>query len=188
MGLYQKLANPLSDAFVAGLRRKIYDGGLLSKTADAPGRVMRWVRDGNAVAMLADHRESRGIEVRALGQETRATPFPAMVARRMGVPLIAARAVRLPHCRFRVEAVEIEVPHSADVASDVAAATQAIQDRFDGWIRERPGEWMWVQNRWLDHAPPSRTEKRQARAKRSRGLVRQTGRDQIPPDDETHNG
>jgi KDO2-lipid IV(A) lauroyltransferase len=169
VGLYQKLGNPLSERFLLRIRAQVFDGGLLTKTVDASGLVMQWVRDGNAAAMLADHREGRGISVRAFGRETRATPFPAMVARRIDVPLIVGRAVRLPGSRFRVEAVEVEIPHTHDPQADVELATQKIQDLFDSWIRERPGEWMWVQNRWLDRVGPSRTEKRRARAARSAG-------------------
>jgi KDO2-lipid IV(A) lauroyltransferase len=147
-GLYQKLANPLSDAFVARLRAHVFDGGLFVKGRQTPARIMQWVRDGNAVAMLADHRETRGIPVTVFGQPTLANPFPAMVARRLGALLVAGRAVRLPGCRFRVEAVEVPLGATGDIQDDVKAATQAIQDRFEAWIRDRPGEWMWVQDRW----------------------------------------
>lgn len=152
-GLYQRLSNPLSNAFVAGLRRHVFDGGLFTKGTKTPGQIMQWVRAGNAMGMLAEHRESRGIEVTFFGQPTRANPFPAMVARRLGVPLIAGRAVRLPGSRFRVEARRIVVPETDDPERDVAVATQALLDCFEAWIRERPGEWMWVQDRWRPSRP-----------------------------------
>jgi Kdo2-lipid IVA lauroyltransferase/acyltransferase len=31
---------------------------------------------------------------------------------------------------------------------DVYATTALIQNCFEAWIRERPGEWMWVHRRW----------------------------------------
>lgn len=152
-GLYQRLQNPLSDAYVAGLRNHVFNGGLFTKGAETPARIMQWVREGNAVAMLVDHRENRGIGVTVFGKPTLANPFPAIVARRLGVPLVAGRAMRLPGTRFRMEALEIAVPVTDDSQADVKAATQAVQDQFEAWIRERPGEWMWVQDRWsLDRA------------------------------------
>jgi KDO2-lipid IV(A) lauroyltransferase len=158
-GLYQRLTNPLADSFVRGLRAHVFDGGLLPKSRDTAARVMQWVRDGNAVAMLNDHLESRGIPVTMFGHRTLANPFPAMVARRLEVPLIAGRAIRLSGCRFRMEAVEIPVPRTADPQSDVQHATQAMQDCFEAWIRDRPGDWMWVQDRW----GIGRARRRQAR-------------------------
>jgi KDO2-lipid IV(A) lauroyltransferase len=155
IGLYQRITNPLVDAHVVGLRAGVFDGGLLTKSPDTARRIIDWVRAGNAMAMLADHREARGIAVTSLGRATLANPFPALVARRLGVPLVAGHAVRLPGSRFRVEAVEIPVPVTGDPKSDVQIATQALQDQFDAWIRERPGEWMWVQDRWGEKRRPS---------------------------------
>lgn len=148
LGLYQRLSNPLVEGYILGLRRTIFDGGVLPKGSRSAHQAMRWVRDGNAAAMLVDQRESRGVDVVAFGQPTRANPFPAMLARRLAVPLVAGRCVRLPGCRFRLEAVEIPVPRGDDARADIRAVTQAVQDQFEAWIRERPGEWMWVQDRW----------------------------------------
>ncbi len=128
----------------------MFNGGLFTKGLKTPGRIMEWLRDGNAIGMLVDSREGRGIPVTAFGRPTLANPFPAMVARRLGIPLIAGRPSRLPGSRFRLELVEIPVPVTDDPKADVAAATQALTDQLDAWIRERPGEWMWVQNRWRD--------------------------------------
>ncbi len=152
-GLYQRLSNPLADAYVAGLRRNVFDGALFTKGLKTPGLIMQWLRDGNAVGLLTDGREARGIEVTAFGRPTLANPFPAMAARRLGIPLLAGRAIRLPGSRFRLEVVEIEVPVTGDPKADVRAATQALTDQFDAWIRERPGEWMWVQDRWRQESP-----------------------------------
>src|SRR5688572_349727 len=157
-GLYQQLSNPLADAYVARLRRNVFDGALFTKGLKTPGLVMQWLRDGNGVGLLTDGREARGIAVTAFGRPTLANPFPAMAARRLGIPLLAGRAIRLPGSRFRLQVVEIPVPVTDDAKADVAAATQAITDQFDAWIRERPGEWMWVQDRWRegDGKPPRR--------------------------------
>ena len=56
--------------------------------------------------------------------------------------------LRLPGSRFVVEAVEVPVQVTDDPQADAEAATQAIQDHFEAWIRDRPGEWMWGQDRW----------------------------------------
>ena len=126
----------------------VFDGGLFTKGLKTPGLIMQWLRAGNGIGVLVDSREARGIPVTAFGRPTLANPFPAMAARRLGIPLVAGRPVRLPGSRFRVELVEIPVPVTDDVKADVRSATQALSDQFDAWIRDRPGEWMWVQNRW----------------------------------------
>jgi KDO2-lipid IV(A) lauroyltransferase len=148
MALYQPLSNPLSERFIRALRENSFTGGMVPKGVETPGRVMRWVRAGGTIAMLADLYEKRGIPVSFFGQPTLANPFPAMVARRLGVPLVAVRITRLPGVRFRLELDEFAMPVSASFAADVRTATQTMFDRFEAWIRDRPGEWMWVQRRW----------------------------------------
>ena len=149
-GLYQRLTNALIDAFVVDQRRRIFAGGLYPKARDSTGRIIEWVRGGEAIGMLVDHREARGIKTTMFGLPALANPFPAMVARKLGVPLVAGRAVRLPGSRFRIDATEIAVPVTHSVRDDILTATQAIQSRFEAWIRERPGEWMWIQDRFRE--------------------------------------
>ena len=150
VGLYKTIKNPLVDSYVVDRRRPVYPGGLLTHGVNVPGRVIRWVRAGNAMAMLADQREPNGVDVTLFGIPVKASPFPAMVARRLGVPLLAVRTLRLPRSRFKAEIVEIPVEVSADWEADVVAATQALQDQYERWIRDRPGEWMWVHDRWRE--------------------------------------
>jgi KDO2-lipid IV(A) lauroyltransferase len=150
LGLYKSMSNPLVDDYVVRLRGRIYPGGLFTHGNNVPARVMRWVRAGNAMCMLADQRDRNGVDVTMFGVRAKANPFPAIVARRLGVPLLAVRTLRLPRSRFKAEIVEIPVAVSDDRHADVVAATQAVQDQFERWIRNRPGEWMWDQDRWRD--------------------------------------
>ncbi|WP_051631137.1 lysophospholipid acyltransferase family protein [Afifella pfennigii] len=156
VGLYQALKNPYSDAYITGKRRKVFPGGLLAKSHSAPRKVMEHVRGRKAVAFLADHREGKGIPVSFFGAPTTANPFPAMVARRLRVPIVAGRVIRERGARFVVEAIELSYPVSEDPSADVAALTQTIQATFEAWIRERPGEWMWVHDRWKGYEAAAR--------------------------------
>ena len=101
-------------------------------------------------------RESRGVAVTAFGKPMLANPFPAMMARRLGTPLIAGRAVRLTGSRFRVEGIEIPVPVTDDPHADVRVATQALQDQFDAWISRAAGR-VDVDSRPVAPEPPAAT-------------------------------
>lgn len=155
-GLYQRISNPLADRYITAQRQQVFRGGLIAKGHSTPRTVMQIVRDGGGIGMLADQRERKGVDVTFFGEETRANPFPAMIARRLGVPLIAGRAIRLEGARFVVDGNPIPVPVSDDISADVQAATQAIQAQFETWIRENPGQWMWVHDRWKQARPRRR--------------------------------
>ncbi len=155
-GLYQRISNPLADRYITAQRRQVFRGGLIAKGHSTPRTVMQIVRDGGGIGILADQRERKGVDVTFFGESTTANPFPAMIARRLGVPLIAGRAIRQDGARFIVDGNPIPVPVSDDAAADVQAATQAIQSQFETWIREYPGQWMWVHDRWKPARPRRR--------------------------------
>lgn len=147
-GVYQRIMNPLIDQAVVKMRSPIYLGGLHSKGTGAAARLMEWVRDGNMAGVLADQRHVRGVEVPFFGHPAPSNTFPAMLARHLNVPLIAARALREDNVRFKIEALEIEVPQTSDKDADIRATTAYIQAQFEAWIRERPDQWMWAHRRW----------------------------------------
>ena len=147
-GVYQKLKNPLVDRWVTQARSHHYPLGLFSKGHGGATAMMRVVRQKGAITLLADLRDHGGLRVPFFGREAPTTPFPALLARGRGVPLIAGRVRRLGGCRFHVSCERISVPHTADRQADVRATTAAIQATFERWIREDPGQWMWAHRRW----------------------------------------
>ena len=43
---------------------------------------------------------------------------------------------------------ETAMPEDDDVDADVLAGTIALHGAYEGWIRERPAEWMWSIRKW----------------------------------------
>jgi KDO2-lipid IV(A) lauroyltransferase len=59
------------------------------------------------------------------------------------------RVIRLPGNRFRVEVTdEIEPPRTDDGRIDVPGTSQLITSIIEGWVREHPEQWLWLQRRW----------------------------------------
>ncbi|HVB90018.1 MAG TPA: hypothetical protein VND97_07445 [Beijerinckiaceae bacterium] len=147
-GVYQKISNPLVDARVRAMRSFLYPGGLYSKGDATAIRLAHRVREGDALAILADLRDHRGIDVDFFGRPAPTTAFPAALARRLNAPLFVGRVQRRAGVRFFLEMVEIRTPRTSDRDADVRAATMAIQRQLEDWIRADPGGWMWVHRRW----------------------------------------
>jgi KDO2-lipid IV(A) lauroyltransferase len=74
----------------------------------------------------------------------------ARLARRFdGCPVHGARAIRLPGGRFRLEITEeIALPRNEAGRVDVEAATALVNRIVEGWVREHPGQWLWMHRRW----------------------------------------
>ncbi|MAA97617.1 MAG: lauroyl acyltransferase [Stappia sp.] len=149
IGVYKALSNARSDTLLHSLRAPLYPGGLLPKGHETARRVLSTVRRGGRVAMLADLRDPRGAVIPFFGHDAYATTYPAMVACAAGVPLVAARVLRLPDDRFRISAVIVDVPRTGDRKADALALTQAYHGLFEQWIRAAPDQWMWIMRKWV---------------------------------------
>ncbi|MGI3902094.1 MAG: lysophospholipid acyltransferase family protein [Janthinobacterium lividum] len=146
--IYQRLKNPLVDEAVRKLRGFLYRGGLVAKDEGVPRQFLRIVRDGGAVAVLADLRDFTGISVPFLGRPAPTTTFPALLAVSAGSPILVCCMRRLPDVRFQQSFHLITMPDSGDRKADIATVTTAIQAVLDRYIRDWPDQWMWAHRRW----------------------------------------
>jgi KDO2-lipid IV(A) lauroyltransferase len=149
LGVYHPMSNPLVDADVMARRLKYYAGGLMAKRDPAtPLAMIRYARDGGCIAFLVDQQVHMGLQTPFFGRPAQTTPFPAMVARQCGIPLVLITGTRLPGVRFRMRAQLIDVPRTDDRNADIFAATAAMQAELENTIREHPAQWMWTHDRW----------------------------------------
>ena len=146
-GIYQRASNPLVDRYIRQVRQPLYPGGLHSKRRTSVNGLIKWVRGGETVCMMGDLRQSGGIKVPFFGHLAPSTPFPAMIAEKLDVPLIAACCRRINGCHFTIQAVEIEPGAGETMDERVADATARLHRQFEDWIRETPEQWMWGHRR-----------------------------------------
>ena len=147
-GVYQRLSNPLVDEETRELRAFLYEGGLLPKTPVSARALMKAAKSGGYPAFLADLRDDNGTAVPFFGAPARSTVFPALLARKTGLPLYAGAAFREPKVRFVIRATPVEVPHTHDHAADAIAGTAALHAQFEAFIRQAPEQWMWAHRKW----------------------------------------
>jgi KDO2-lipid IV(A) lauroyltransferase len=152
--IYQRVKNPLSERRLRRLRLTFFEGGVYPKGEAAPRRLIGWLKRGNPVLILADHRTG-DLRTNFFGYPAPTTPLPAFMARTFDAPLIAARLVRTEGVQFELYLEQVAVPQTDDAQSDIAVASQTIQSVFEGWIRARPEQWMWAHRRWSWKGPPA---------------------------------
>jgi KDO2-lipid IV(A) lauroyltransferase len=148
-GIYRAIKNPYVDTYVTRLRRPLYPSALLPKSRHTPRRFLKLMREGVPVAMMCDLREARGVEVPFFGRPAPSTSFPALLAVSDRLPILIVRTLRGLRSHFRFEWKVLQpVQDGASREENVKATTALIQSCFENWVRERPGEWMWVHRRW----------------------------------------
>ena len=124
-------------------------GKLIAAGPQAPFALSAAIGRGEHVGMLVDQRFGRGPRIPFLGRPAATNPLFARLARHHDCPVWGVRAIRLPDARFRFDLVgPIELPRDATGQIDVTAATIHIAGIVEGWIREYPGQWLWMHNRW----------------------------------------
>ena len=100
-GVYQRLSNPVVDEETRKMRAFLYEGGLLPKTPVSARALMKTAKSGGYPAFLADLRDDNGAAVPFFGAPALATVFPALLARKTGLPLYAGAAFRRAQCALR---------------------------------------------------------------------------------------
>ena len=146
--LYRTPNNPFIAADVTAMRQPIM-GRLIPAGMMAPIRMAEALDEGLNLGMLIDQRFGRGPMVPFFGRPVAANPFLARMARRFDTPVYGMRAVRLPGGRFRI-CLEgpFDLPRDAQGKVAVEPATALLNQVIEGWVREYPGQWLWMHRRW----------------------------------------
>jgi Kdo2-lipid IVA lauroyltransferase/acyltransferase len=122
--------------------------GLIRAGAMAPFAVMNVLERRGGVGFIVDEFFPGGENVMFFGRPCKVVPMFGRFAR-LDCPILGARTVRLPGGRFRIEITDpLPAPRDADGKIDVAATMQMITSIIEGWVREHPEQWLWIQRRW----------------------------------------
>lgn len=148
-GIYRAIKNPFVDAYVRRPREPLYPAALLPKSRDTSRRLIKLMREGVTVAMMSDLREAGGVEVPFFGRPATSTIFPALISVAYKLPILAVRSLRLPLSHFQFDWRVLEpIRNGTSREENVKATTALVQNCFESWVRERPGEWLWLHRRW----------------------------------------
>jgi len=143
----RRIKNPYVDNLVTGVRSA--DGVKVILARDAVRESIRWLKQGNLLAVLIDHRVTEGgLQVPFFGRAASTTSLPALLALRYSIP------VHPVHCWREGEKVKIHIAPAMDFSDltqsqeDIFEATLRMNAIVEDWVRERPECWLWIHNRW----------------------------------------
>ena len=143
---YRPLNNPTLDARVRDRREA--DGVRMFSKGDNPLHVAAFLREGGVVGILADQRVGpKGEPVRFFGRFTRASPLPALLARRVRCPVLALSLTCAKPGAWEGEFLPVENPPNTTHCMDSleSAMARGLVDVF------------WFQDRWKTYLTPDRT-------------------------------
>ena len=156
---YRRASNTTGDDVILDLRRRAMGQAvpMFPKGAKGARAAFAHMRRGGYLGMLIDQKMNDGIEARLFGLPAMTAPAAAALSVRFGCPVIPGRVQRVGPARFRLIVDEPLLPREgAGTQQAVAEMTQAINDRLEQWITERPAEWLWVHRRFPKHVTAAR--------------------------------
>ena len=143
----RRVKNPLVDHFVTVIRSA--HGVRVIHARDAVRQAIRWLKDGRLLAILIDHRVTEGgLMVPFFGRPASTTSLPAILALRYSIP------VHMVRCWRQNAKVKIHIDPAIDFSDlsqneeGILEATKRMSAVVEGWVRERPKDWLWIHNRW----------------------------------------
>lgn len=145
--------NPHAAELVRRIRAEAHggEGALLPSGVEGALAAVELLDRGMHLGMLVDQRFRRGVLVPFFGRPAQTGTVLAKLARRFDCPVHGARVERLEGARFRVVLTPpLVIPRSGDAEADVAETMRRVTATIEGWIRERPEQWLWLHRRWKD--------------------------------------
>jgi KDO2-lipid IV(A) lauroyltransferase len=139
-------------------RIRARSGNVIVHKRSAVREMVRALHERIGVAIVIDQdARDQGIFVPFFGRPASTTPTLAALALRTGAPVIPARTTLESDGTYRLTygppvAVESSGRREADIVNLSARCTAIVE----GWVRERPEQWLWMHRRWKTAPPSSR--------------------------------
>ena len=146
--IYRAANNPIVDGLIERHRGAIVQNRV-PKGADGAREIVRALSAGQHAALLVDQKFNTGIPVPFFGREAMTAPAVAALALKYECPVWPVRVERLAGATFRVTVYpKLAMPRDGAREERVRAIMVAINRILEGWIRERPEQWLWLHRRW----------------------------------------
>ena len=148
--IYRAPNNPVVEALLRRARGNAA-AELLPKGAEGGRRAVEVLREGGHLGMLVDQKMNDGIAVPFFGHPAMTAPALARLALKFDLPVVPARVERLVGARFRLTFYPpLRIEKTGERERDVLALMTRVNAIIEGWIRERPEQWLWLHRRWPD--------------------------------------
>jgi Kdo2-lipid IVA lauroyltransferase/acyltransferase len=152
MSVRRRMSNPKLDAL---FYERNYDQHTSCEKKGAVRPLMKMLRKKQTIALLVDQHASTkegGVITTFFGQPARTHITPARIHLKTKVPIIVF-VLRRTEKRGYYELIvndPIEIAATGDDTKDIAEITKLYTAQLEGFIREKPEEWLWAHRRWIN--------------------------------------
>ena len=146
--IYRKANNKMVDNLMQKERAK-NNIKIIAKGVSAAKRIIEHLKNAKVIAMLVDQKMNDGIAVPFFGIDAMTAPAIARMAIKHHVQIIPSQIIRVNKGNFILKFYPaIEIHKTQNNEQDVYNIMLKINSLLEQWIREYPGQWFWLHNRW----------------------------------------
>ncbi len=125
--------------------------GQIEKRDDAALAQLRVLRQGGRIGTMFDVRYAEDLLYLFFGRPVQVPTAIARLSLATRSPLYPARTERLEGGRLRLSLYPaIPDPATGDRRRDAAIVTQVLMRLLESWVRQRPGDYLWLHDLWGD--------------------------------------
>jgi KDO2-lipid IV(A) lauroyltransferase len=130
-------------------RRATFVDKLVVSGRGAALQVARALARGKTVGIIVDQRIADGQMITFFGRPSMSNPIIGALARMFDYPVAGCYSVRQPDGRFRlVVTPPLDLPRDHEGRVDAEATNVMVHGMVESWIRDNPGQWLWLHDRW----------------------------------------
>lgn len=146
-GIYREPNNPYAAKLLDRCRNFEDKGIYIPKSQSGTREMVSTIRSGGRLLILIDQKYNQGEPIEFFGRPAMTSTATAQMALKYDIPILPMQVVREQN-RFRIilhEPLDIN-------GKDEAAIMRDANLLLEGWIRERPAQWLWLHRRWNSKA------------------------------------
>lgn len=155
-----------NNPYVARMVERLRSGmvALLPKGFEGAAAAGRVMREGGRLGLLVDQKQNRGIPVDFLGRPAMTGTTLAKLALTFDCPVHGAWIQRTRSRNFILTVTPpLAVERTGDEQEDIRRLTASVNVTVEGWVRERPDQWLWLHRRWPEEGPGKGRKRRRRR-------------------------
>lgn len=120
-----------------------------SKSSAGGKGLIKALKAGHCAGILIDQKYNEGVSIPFFGMEAMTNPVFVQLAQKYKCALVPIRNERLEGIKFRLNIYEPLKVFEADGSSrPVEDVIKDAHSLLEGWIIERPEQWLWLHRRW----------------------------------------
>lgn len=142
--IYRAPNNPLTGALLE--RARSIGGNIenIPKSRTGTRNIVKALQENKRIGILIDQKYNEGIAADFMGRPAMTSPAFVQLAQKFNCPLIPLRIERIKNTNFRVTILPpLDVQNKT-----IEDAMTECHTMLEGWIKERPSEWLWLHRRW----------------------------------------